>query len=104
MSEPTTPAEIEERIAMRRRDLAATLDEIAVRVHPNTIVSEAKARVAATVDRTVGKAYMTVSRSVGGIRGQLVSPDGSPRVERVVPVALVAVAVVGLVVSVRRRR
>jgi Protein of unknown function (DUF3618) len=90
-----TPAEIEARIDRRRRDLAATLDEIAIRVHPRTIVGDAKARAAEAVDR-----------GVVGVRGQFVSPDGRPRLERVIPVAVLTIAVAGLLVtrSSRRRR
>ncbi|MGP3950145.1 DUF3618 domain-containing protein [Streptomyces sp. 7N604] len=104
MSEARTPAQIEADIAGRREALAATLDEIAVRVHPKTIVGDAKARAASTIDRTAGRAYVAVNRAVSDVRATLVSADGSPRLERVVPVALVAVAVVGLLaVSARRR-
>jgi hypothetical protein len=99
-----TPAEIEARIARRRRDLAATLDEIAVRVHPRTIVGDAKARAAETVDRTAGRAFTAVGRGVEGVRGTFVSPEGAPRLERLVPVALLAVAVTGLLVLSSRRR
>jgi hypothetical protein len=101
-----TPAEIEARIARRRQDLAATLDEIAVRVHPKTIVGDARARAVETVDRTAGRAFAAAGRTFGGVRGQFVGPGGAPRLERVIPAALVAAgAVVGLlVVSTRRRR
>ncbi|MGP4003852.1 DUF3618 domain-containing protein [Streptomyces sp. 8N706] len=105
MSDARTPAQIEADIARRRQALAVTLDEIGVRMHPKTIVGDAKARAASTVDRTAGRAYVVVNRTVSDVRGKLVSPDGQPRLERIVPVALVAVAVVGLLaVSTRRRR
>lgn len=105
MSEARTPAEIEAAIVRRRQELAATLDELAVRVHPRTIAGDAKARAAEAVDRTVGRAYVAVNRAVSDVRERFVDEDGRPRPERVVPVALVAVGVVGLlVVSARRRR
>ena len=105
MSEARTPAEIEAEIVRRRQDLAATLDEIAVRVHPRTIAGDVRARTAAAVDRTAGRAYVAVNRALSDVRAQFVSEAGGPRLERIVPVALVAVAVVGLVaVSARRRR
>ncbi|WP_031509499.1 DUF3618 domain-containing protein [Streptomyces megasporus] len=105
MSEARTPAEIEAAIVRRRQELAATLDELAVRVHPKTIAGDAKARAAEAVDRTVGRAYVAVNRAVSDVRERFVDEDGRPRPERVVPVALVAVGVVGLlVVSARRRR
>jgi hypothetical protein len=105
VSDARTPAQIEADIARRRQELAVTLDEIAVRVHPKTILGGAKAKAASTVDRTAGRAYVAANRAVSGVRAQLVSEDGSPRLERIVPVALAAVALVGLfAVSVRRRR
>lgn len=105
MSEARTPAEIEAAIVRRRQDLAATLDELAVRVHPRTIAADAKARAAAAVDRTAGRAYVAVNRAVSDVRDRFVSEEGEPRMDRIVPVALVAVGVVGLLlVSARRRR
>ncbi|RMI37584.1 DUF3618 domain-containing protein [Streptomyces triticirhizae] len=97
-------AEIEERIARRRESLAVTLDEIAVRVHPRTIVGDVKARAAGAVDRTTGKAAVAVTRTVDGVRAQLVSAEGGPRLDRVIPVAALAVAVTGLLVLSSRRR
>ncbi|MGP3970235.1 DUF3618 domain-containing protein [Streptomyces sp. 6N223] len=99
-----TPAEIEARIARRREDLAATLDEIAIRVHPKTIAGDARALAVETVDRAASRAFATVSRGLDGVRGQFVSPEGGPRLERVVPVALVAAAAVGVLVASSRRR
>jgi hypothetical protein len=105
VSETRTPAQIEADIERRRQELAVTLDEIAVRVHPKTIIGDARAKAASVVDRTAGRAYVAVNRTVTDVKGRLVSEDGSPRMDRIVPVALVAVAVVGLLaVSVRRRR
>ncbi|RKN39759.1 DUF3618 domain-containing protein [Streptomyces hoynatensis] len=100
----SSPAEIEARIAERRRHLAATLDEIAVRVHPSTIAGDIRARAAATVDRTAGRALATVNRTVSGVRGQFVDEAGAPRLDRVVPAALIAVAALGLLVLSSRRR
>jgi hypothetical protein len=106
VSEARTPADIEADIVSKRRELAATLDEIAVRVHPRTIAGDAKAKAAAAVDRTAGRAYIAVNRAVGDVRAQFVDEKGSPRLERVVPVALVAVALVGglFALTARRRR
>lgn len=106
MSDARTPADIEADIIRRRDELAAALDEIAMRVHPKTIMAEGKAKVAATVDRTAGRAYVAVNARVTSARASMVDEKGSPRLERVVPVALVAVAVVGglLALSARRRR
>ncbi|MEV7424085.1 MULTISPECIES: DUF3618 domain-containing protein [unclassified Streptomyces] len=105
MSESRTPAQIEADIVRRRGQLAETLDEIGVRVHPKTIVGDAKAKVASTVDQTAGRAFVAVNRTIAGVRASFVGDDGGPRLERLVPVALVTVGVVGLlVVSTRRRR
>ncbi len=62
MSDDRTPAQIEADIIRRREQLALTLDEIGVRVHPKTIIGDAKARVASTVDET---AAGPSSRSTG---------------------------------------
>ncbi|MGW5369427.1 DUF3618 domain-containing protein [Streptomyces sp. NPDC004009] len=103
-SDTRTPAEIEADIRRRREVLAETLDEIGVRVHPKTIVGDAKAKVAANIDHTVGRAYVQVNRVVSEVRAQFVDERGAPRLERVVPVALVAVGLVGLLtLGVRRR-
>ncbi|MEU3985913.1 DUF3618 domain-containing protein [Streptomyces sp. NPDC026672] len=103
-SDTRTPAQIEADIRRRREVLAETLDEIGVRVHPKTIVGDAKAKVAANVDHTLGKAYVQVNRVVTDVRAQFVDEEGAPRVERIVPVALVAVGVVGLLLLGTRRR
>ncbi|MFI1165320.1 DUF3618 domain-containing protein [Streptomyces sp. NPDC020801] len=100
-----TPAEIEADIRRRREVLAETLDEIGVRVHPRTIVGDAKAKVVSNIDHTLGRAYVQVNRAVSDVRAQFVDEEGAPRLERVVPVALVAVGLVGLLaLGVRRRR
>ncbi|MDT0377849.1 DUF3618 domain-containing protein [Streptomyces sp. DSM 42041] len=106
MSDARTPADIEADIVRRREELAAALDEIAMRVHPKTIMAGAKSKVAATVDRTAGRAYVAVNAKVSGARASMTDEEGAPRLERVVPVAVVAVAVVGglMVLSLRRRR
>ncbi|WP_415952019.1 DUF3618 domain-containing protein [Streptomyces sp. KLOTTS4A1] len=104
MSDGRTPAEIEADIKRRRTQLAETLDEIGVRMHPSTIVGEAKARVAEGVDQTLGRAYVSANRAVGEVRAQFVDDDGAPRMERVVPAALLVVGVVGLLALGSRRR
>ncbi|MEW1865918.1 DUF3618 domain-containing protein [Streptomyces sp. NBC_00669] len=102
-----TAAEIEADIARRRQDLAVTLDEIAVRVHPVTIMRDTKAKAVSALDNTVGQAYVAANRAVSRARAQFVDEDGAPRMERIVPVAVagaaVAAAVVGLTVWRRRR-
>ncbi|MEU8762129.1 DUF3618 domain-containing protein [Streptomyces sp. NPDC048659] len=103
MSDARTPAQIEADIVRRREQLAVTLDEIGIRVHPKTIVGDAKAKVAATVDHTAGRAFVAVNRVVSDVKARFTHEDGAPRLERVVPVALVAVAVVGLIAASARK-
>ncbi|MEE1752311.1 DUF3618 domain-containing protein [Streptomyces sp. SP18CS02] len=104
MSDARTPAQIEADIVRRREQLAVTLDEIGVRVHPRTIVGDAKAKVASTIDETAGRAFVAVNRAVTDVKSRFVSHDGTPRLERVLPVALVAVAVIGLITVSGRKR
>ncbi|MFE7132967.1 DUF3618 domain-containing protein [Streptomyces sp. NPDC057638] len=104
MSDERTPAQIEADIVRRRERLAETLDEIGVRVHPKTIVGDAKARVAEKVDRTAGRAMAALHSATEGVRARFTAEDGSPRLERVVPVALVVVGVVGLLALDSRKR
>lgn len=103
-SDTRTPAQIEADIKRRREVLAETLDEIGVRVHPKTIVGDAKAKVAASVDHTLGQAYVKVNSAVSEVRARFTDEDGALRIERVVPVALLAVGVVGLLTLGSRRR
>ncbi|MDT9701529.1 DUF3618 domain-containing protein [Streptomyces sp. P17] len=104
-SDTRTPAQIEADIRRRREVLAETLDEIGVRVHPKTIVGDAKAKVVSNVDHTLGRAYVQVNRVVSEVKAQFVDEEGAPRLERVVPVALLVVGVVGLfAVGTRRRK
>ncbi|MFI5862842.1 DUF3618 domain-containing protein [Streptomyces sp. NPDC051546] len=103
--EARTPAQIEADIVRRREQLAEALDEIGVRLHPKTIVGDAKAKVVGNIDHVVGRAVATVNRLVTDAGDGLRHEDGTPRVERIVPVALLAVGVVGLLVmSARRKR
>lgn len=99
-----TPAQIEADIKLRRDQLAETLDEIGVRVHPKTIVGDAKAKIASSVDQSLGRAYVGANRFVSEVKGQFVAADGAPRIERIVPVALVVVGLVGLLAAGSRRR
>ncbi|EGX58629.1 membrane protein [Streptomyces zinciresistens K42] len=104
-SDTRTPAQIEADITRRRAVLAETLDEIGVRVHPKTIVGDAKAKLASNIDHTLGRAYVGVNRAVSDARSRFTDEKGAPRLERIVPVALVAVGLVGLLaLNTRRRR
>ena len=103
-SDTRNPAQIEADIRRRREVLAETLDEIGVRVHPKTIVGDAKAKVVSNIDHTLGRAYVGVNKAVSDVRAQFVDEEGSPRLERIVPVAVVAVGLVGLLALGTRRR
>jgi hypothetical protein len=71
-------------------------------VHPKTITDNAKASVRGVVDRTAGRAYVAVNRAVSDLRSGLVTVEGAPRMERIVPVAVAAVAVTVAVLVSRR--
>ncbi|MFF1559289.1 DUF3618 domain-containing protein [Streptomyces sp. NPDC058279] len=104
MPEARTPAQIEADIVRRREQLAETLDEIGVRMHPKTIVGDAKAKVASKVDQTAGRAVVAVNRLVTDLKSGLRHEDGTPRVERIVPAVLVAAGLVGVLVLAARRK
>ncbi|MEV5505295.1 DUF3618 domain-containing protein [Streptomyces orinoci] len=104
MPEARTPAQIEADIARRRGELAVTLDEIGVRLHPSTIIGDAKAKVTSKVDQTAGRACATAGRIAAEVRAQFVTDEGVPRLERIIPAAMLAVGVVGLLTVARRRR
>ncbi|WP_411069269.1 DUF3618 domain-containing protein [Streptomyces sp. cmx-4-25] len=103
MSDARTPAQIEADIVRRREKLAVTLDEIGIRVHPKTIIGDAKAKVTSTVDQTAGRAFVAVNRVVSDVKAHLTHADGAPRLDRVVPAALAVVAVVGLIAFAGRK-
>jgi MYXO-CTERM domain-containing protein len=106
VSEGRTPAQIEADIARRRQDLAATLDEIAVRVHPVTIARDTRAKAVSALDRTVGQAYVAANRTLTRARAQFVTDEGEPRPDRIVPVVVAVVVLAGAAaaLSARRRR
>ncbi len=80
------PAAIESDIEETRARLAGTVDELAVRLHPKEI---GRRSVADVKDK---------------VRSATMTPDGSPRIERIAAIAVAAVALIGLVVMNRRRR
>jgi len=99
-----TTAQIEADIARTRTQLAATLDELAMRVHPSTVSAQVKAKAVAAMEERAGRAYVAASGLVEKAKAQFVDEKGQPRKERVVPVALVGVGLVLLVASSRKRR
>lgn len=80
------PATIEHDIEATRERLAGTVDELAVRLHPKEIGRRSLADVKSRV------------------RAATLTPDGSPRVERLAAIGAAALALIGLVVLRRRRR
>ncbi len=56
------------------------------------------------VDHTLGRAYVGVNRVVSDVKAQFVDETGAPRLERVVPVGLLVVGVVGLLALGSRKR
>ncbi|AUY51612.1 MULTISPECIES: DUF3618 domain-containing protein [Streptomycetaceae] len=99
-----TTAQIEADISRTRTQLAATLDELAMRVHPTTISAQVKAKAVASVEEKAARAYVAASGLVEKAKAQFVDEDGRPRKERVVPAALVGAGLVLLVASARKRR
>lgn len=83
--------EIEAEIAATRSRLARTVDELAYRVSPETIKSNAKAQVNSQVNALVGQA-----------KGTVVDPAGDPRFENIAK-GLGGVAAVALTLGVLRR-
>lgn len=103
-----SPDRIEAEINARHKRLSATLDEIAVRAHPSTVTARAKQQASERVDQTAGRAYAKanqvwtqVNRRV---RAEMLDGYGSPRMERVVPAAVVGAALVVGVAVWRRKR
>ena len=97
-------AQIEADIVRTRQQLAATLDELAVAVHPSTIIGSAKAQARAVVEQKAGNAFVAVNRGVEQVRAQFVDGKGSPRLERIIPVAVAGTALVAGIVLLRRRK
>ncbi|WP_442910911.1 DUF3618 domain-containing protein [Kitasatospora sp. NBC_01266] len=98
-----TTAEIEADIARTRDQLAGTLDELAMRVHPSTVAAQVRAKTLASVEQRLGRLYVGASRGVEQLKAQFVDEKGQPRVERIVPAVLVGGGVVLLIASARKR-
>ncbi|WP_280698707.1 DUF3618 domain-containing protein [Kitasatospora sp. GP82] len=99
-----TTAQIEADIERTRKQLAVTLDELAVRVHPSTVAAQTKAKMMASVEQKAGRAYVAASGAVEQLKAQFTDASGRPRQERIVPAALVGVGVLLLLASSRSRR
>ena len=81
----SSPDAIEAEIAVTRAHLATTIDELAVRAKPQEI---ARRRVASAKD---------------SLRAATRTPEGELRMERVVAVAAASVALIGLLLALRRQ-
>ncbi len=79
-SSDRSPADIERDMEETRQRLAATIDQLAYRAKPGTIVS----------------------RQVAEVKAYFVAPDGSPRTDHILKVAGGAVAALAVLVAVRR--
>jgi hypothetical protein len=99
-----TTAEIEANIERTRAQLADTLDELAMRVHPSTVAAQARAKAVGAVEEKLGQLYVSASRGVEQVKAQFVDEQGKPRVERIVPAVLVGGGVLLLLASSRKRR
>ncbi|PYC84373.1 hypothetical protein C7C46_07770 [Streptomyces tateyamensis] len=99
-----TTAEIEANIERTRSQLADTLDELAMRVHPSTVAAQTKAKVVGAVEEKLGRLYVGASRGVEQVKAQFVDDEGKPRPERIVPAVLVGGGVLLLLASARKRR
>lgn len=97
-------AQIEADIVRTRQQLAATLDELAVAVHPSTIIGSVKAQAKAVVEQKAGNAFVAVNRGVEQVRAQFVDEKGNARKERIIPVAVAGTALVVGIVLLRRRK
>jgi len=96
--------DIEADIVRRRQQLAETLDELAVRVHPKTIAGDARDKALAAVNRTAARAGAAAERTAGDVRAKFYDENGTLRYERVVGAALVGAAVIGGVCALAARR
>ena len=97
-------AQIEEDIARTREQLAATLDQLAVAVHPSTIIDSLKAQATAKIQQTAGQAFTRVNQGVEAVKGQFTDEKGNLDQKRVVPAAAIGAALVVGVIMLRRRK
>jgi hypothetical protein len=91
------PAAIEADIEATRARLADTVDELAVRIHPKTLVQRTKDDARLQVQQATEQARVQLHDAV-------YAPDGTPRTERLAAVGAALVALIGLVVWRRVRR
>jgi hypothetical protein len=83
---PSDPQALEAMIAERRASLAATVDQLVVRAHPKEI------------------ARRSAEDAKGRVQAFAQTPEGDLRIERLAAVGAAAVAVLTLILWLRRRR
>jgi len=91
------PAAIEAEIEATRARLSGTVDELAVRIHPKTIVQRTRDDVKLRVQLATDEAKVQLHDAV-------YTSDGKPRTERLAAVGAALAALLGLVVWRRVRR
>jgi hypothetical protein len=94
---PDDPAAIEAEIEATRARLAETVDQLAVRVHPKTIVERTKEDARLQVQQATERARVQLHDAVYTI-------EGKPRTERLAAAGAALVALIGLLVWRRVRR
>ena len=93
------PAAIEAEIEATRARLSGTVDELAVRIHPKTIVQRTQDDVKLRIQLATDEAKVQLHDAI-------YDSDGQPRTERLAAVGAALAALLALVVfrRVRRRR
>jgi hypothetical protein len=91
------PAAIEAEIEATRARLSGTVDELAVRIHPKTIVERTRDDVKLRIQLATDEAKVQLHDAI-------YTDDGKPRTERLAAVGAALAALIGLVVFRRVRR
>ena len=91
------PAAIEAQIEATRARLSETVDELAVRIHPKTIVERTRDDAKLRLQQATDEARVRLHDAV-------YTADGAPRTERLAAVGAAVVALLGLVIWRRARK
>ncbi len=116
---PSEPADqLQREIEERQARLAATVDELAMRVHPKAVLKsgqeeaqrkaqsalgEAQRKAQSALDEAQRKAQSALEESQRTAHAALYTEQGDPRVERIAAVVSAAVALVGAIIWRRSR-
>jgi ElaB/YqjD/DUF883 family membrane-anchored ribosome-binding protein len=102
------PATIEAEIEATRARLSGTVDELAVRIHPKTIVQrtqdDVKLRIQVATDEAKARLKLAADEAKVQLHDAVYASDGTPRTERLAAVGAALAALIGLVVWRRVRR